>query len=150
MILGDQRRRGRASERVLDDLVVLRRAQQDADRRSLVRLLHIAVERLEVKVQLPEVCGLELADLELEGDQAGQAPVEEHQVDGEVLVPDLDRVLGSDEAEVAAELGDEAAEVAEQRAMEIGLGVTVVQLEELQVVGVLELLDRGGMHLCQR
>ena len=79
-----------------------------------MQLLHIAVERLQVEVQLPEVCGLELADLELEGDQAGQAPVEEHQVDGEVLVADLDRVLGSDEAEVAAELGDEAAEVAEQ------------------------------------
>lgn len=113
-------------------------------------LPHIAVERLEVEAQLPEVFGRELADLELDGDQAAQASVEEHQIDGEVLVPDLDRVLGSDEAEVASELGDEAAEVIEQRAVEIGLGVTVAQVEELQVVRVLELLDRGRMQLCQR
>ena len=79
-----------------------------------MRLLHIAIERLEIEAELPEVFGRKLADLELEGDQAGQASVEEHQIDGEVLVPDLDRILGSDEAEVASQLGDETTEVAEQ------------------------------------
>jgi hypothetical protein len=131
LILGHQRWRGRARERVLDDPVVLGGAQQDPDRRPLVGFLHVAVERLDVEAELSEVSRLELADLELEGDQAGQTPMEEHQVDREVLVPDLDRILGADEAEVAPELGDEAAEIVQQRAVEIGFGVTVAQVEKL-------------------
>ena len=82
-------------------------------------LLHVTVERLDVETQLPEVRGLELAHLQLEGNEAGQATVEEDEVDREVLVADLHRVLGADKAEVATKLGDEPAEVTEQRRMKI-------------------------------
>lgn len=49
-----------------------------------------------------------------------------------------------------AELRDEAAKVVQQRAMQIGLGVAVGQSQELEAVGVLELVLRGGMDLCHR
>ena len=87
LVLGDEGRRQRPAQGVLDDLVVLAGAEQHADRRALVRLADVAVEGLQVELQLAEVLGLELADLELDGDQAVQAAVEEEQVEGEVLPP---------------------------------------------------------------
>jgi len=57
--------------------------------------------------------------------------MEEYQVDGEVLLAHLHRVLGADEAEVATQLGDEAAEILQQGTMKIGLGVVIRQRREL-------------------
>ena len=54
----------------------------------------------------------ELANLQLERDQAREAAMEEHEIDGEVLVAHLDWVLRADEAEVSAQFADEAAQVA--------------------------------------
>lgn len=148
-MLGDEGRRGRTSQGILDDLVVLARTEQDADRWAFVGLLHVAIERLHVEAELAEMLGLELADLQLEGHQAREPAVEEDEVDREVAVVDLHRVLGSYEAKVAAELGDEAAEVPHEGAVEIVLGVAVGEREELEAVGILELVDGGGVDLCQ-
>jgi hypothetical protein len=65
----------------------------------------------------PSPCTLELLGFQLEGDEALQPTVEEHEVDREVLVADLHRVLRADEAEVTAQLGEEAAQVSEQDAV---------------------------------
>ena len=46
-----------------------------------MRLPHVPVERLQVELELPKVFRLELFDLQFEGDQAVQRPVEEEQVD---------------------------------------------------------------------
>ncbi len=51
--------------------------------------------------------------------------VEEDEIDGEVLIADLDRILGADEAEVSTELRDEATEVAQQRTVQIRLRVVI-------------------------
>jgi hypothetical protein len=101
LVLGDQRRRERARQGVLDYLVVLGRAQQNAERWPLVRLLHVAVQRLEIEFQLAEVLGLELANFQFYGDQGIKRPVEEEQIEGEVPAADLQRVLAADVARVA-------------------------------------------------
>jgi hypothetical protein len=64
LILGDQRRRQRAAEGVLDHLAVFAGAKQDPDGRAFVRLADVPVERLQIELQLAEVLGLELSDLE--------------------------------------------------------------------------------------
>ena len=68
LIFGDQGGRERAAEGVFDDLAVFAGAQEDADGGAFVRLAHIAVESLQIELQLAKMLGLELADLELEGD----------------------------------------------------------------------------------
>jgi len=90
-----------------------------------VRFLDVAVESLDVEAQLAAVLGLELAHFELEGDEAREAAVEEDEVDREILLADLYGVLGADEAKIATELGDEAAEVTQDGAVEVRLGVAV-------------------------
>lgn len=114
-----------------------------------MRLFRIAVESLDVEAQLAEVLWQELADLELERDQACEAAVEEDEVDREVLFADLDRVFGTHEAKVATELGDEPAEVLKERTMQVPFGVSVCEVEELEAVGVLELVDRPWIRLVQ-
>lgn len=69
LVLRVERRRDRACERVLDDLVVLRRAEQDAGRRPLVRLLHVTIECLDIERELSQVRGFELLRLQLERDE---------------------------------------------------------------------------------
>ena len=147
LVLGDERRRHGPAQGVLDDLVVLRRAEQHADGRPLVRLLHVAVEGLQVELQFAEMLGLELVDLEFEGDQGVESPVEEEQVEGEVPPADLERVLAADEAEVAAELDQELLELLDQAALQVGLGVAGRQVEELDEIAVLEDARRRGAIL---
>jgi len=74
--------------------------------------------------------------------------VEKDEVYLEVLVTDLHCVLGANEAEVAAELGDEAPKVPQQRAMEVRLRVVAGQRQELQAIGVLELFEGSRVNLC--
>ena len=74
--------------------------------------------------------------------------MKEHEVDRKVLVADLHRVLRADEAEVTAQLGEEASQISEKRAVEVGLGVIGSEAQELDVVGVLELVDGRRVNLC--
>jgi hypothetical protein len=76
--------------------------------------------------------------------------VKEDEVDREVLGAHLHWVLGADEAEVATEFGDEAPELAEERAVKIRLGVVVREAQELEAVGALELAEGRRMGLCHR
>ena len=110
----------------------------------------VAIEGLDVEAQLAEVLGTELADLELDGHEAREPAVEEDEVDREVLVADLHRVLGADEAEVAAELGEEAAQVVEEGAVKIRFGVAGGEVEKLQGIQLLEVFDGAGVQFSQR
>jgi hypothetical protein len=64
-VFGDEGWRQRPAERIFDDFRVLGRAQQDADRRTLVRFLDVAIQRLKVELELPDVLWLELADFQM-------------------------------------------------------------------------------------
>ena len=52
--------------------------------------------------------------------------MEEHEIDGEVFVADLDWVLRANETEVAPELGNESPQIVEKRGVKVGFGVTVL------------------------
>ena len=150
LILGDEGRRDGAAEGILDDLVVLGGAEQDADGGPLVRLLDVAVEGLQVEFQFAEMLRLEFAYLYFESNQGVECSVEEQQIESEIPSADLERVLGADEAEVPPELDEELLELLDQAAMQVGLGVGRGQVEELDQIGVFK--DRGcvGMQFCQR
>lgn len=74
--------------------------------------------------------------------------MEEQQVEGEVALADLERKLGADEAEVAAEFDEEVLEAVEQTAMQVELAVRFRQGEELDQVGVAEDVQGLRMNLA--
>jgi len=55
--------------------------------------------------------------------KAGEAVVEEEEVEFKVLGADLDGVMAADEAEVAAEFDEEILEAFDEGVVEVGLGV---------------------------
>jgi hypothetical protein len=79
-----------------------------------------------------------------------QPPVEEQQIEREIALPHLERVLGAHEAEIAAHLDQEISQPVDQPAVQIALRVMGRQVEELDHVGVLEDAERVGVRLCQR
>ena len=83
-------------------------------------LLEIAVEGFEVEAEFAEVLRLEFLELQLEGDEAVEGAVEEQEVEREVAPADLERDLAAEEAEVAAQLGDEGAQAGECWSVAIG------------------------------
>src|SRR5262245_39888959 len=66
--------------------------------------------------------------------------MEEEQVDAAPLVSDAQPPLTSDEGEVAAELQEERLDLRDERGLQIVLGVLVLEPQELEHKGILELL----------
>jgi len=90
-MLRDQRRRQRPAQGVFHLFLVLARPGQHADGWTLVRLLHVAVERFEIERQLAKMLRLELRDLQFKCDQILQAVMEEQQVEIKSCPPTCNR-----------------------------------------------------------
>ena len=114
------------------------------------KLARVAVEGFEVEPQLAQVLGLETAHLQLDGDQAIEAPVKEQQVECEVPAANQHRLLGTDETKVAAKFDQKRLEPREQPAMQVRLAVFIGQIEEFDHVGVLEDAGGGAVILSHR
>ena len=82
--------------------------------------------------------------------KAGEAVVEEEEVEFKVLGADLDGVMAADEAEVAAEFDEEILEFFNQAAMEIGFGMILGQVEKLNQITVFKDGRGVGMQFSQR
>ena len=115
-----------------------------------MRFFDVAVERFKVEFELAHVFGLKLLDFELDCHHAGEAPMEEKEIEFKILGADLYRVMAADKAEVAAEFDEEILEAFDETAMEVGFGVAFGEVEEFNEIGVFE--DGGGigMQNCQR
>jgi len=72
-----------------------------------VRVAQVVVDPGDVEAELAGVLRDELVDLEFDDDEAGLGPVEEQQVDVEVVAVDLEVVLPTDEGKAMAELKQE-------------------------------------------
>ena len=115
-----------------------------------MRLAHVAAQRFKVEIQLAQVLGLEPIHLELDGHEAVQTPMEEQEVEREVAATHLQRELRTDEAEVAPQLDEEGAKLTEQAAVQVGLCMARLQVEELARVGILESGPScGAMQMCR-
>ncbi len=86
MVYGDQCRRQAATQSVLDHFIVLKGAEEHADRGLFVSFAHVPVERFEVETELNQILRLKAADLELNGDEAVEPPMEEEKIEREVSV----------------------------------------------------------------
>jgi len=126
------------SARLYRTTLSLRPAQSaDADGGGVAVLAtQVALDPGEVEPELAGVLRLEAAYLELDHDEAGLGPVEEQQVDVEVVAVDFEVVLPADEREAVAELEQERLEPRDQGVLEVTFGGGLGEVEEVQDVGV--------------
>jgi hypothetical protein len=76
-VFGDADGFGGVTQGVFDGGLFLALAEDDADGGGLAVFADGVVEEREVELHLADVFGLEFADLEFDGDEAAEPPVEE-------------------------------------------------------------------------
>jgi hypothetical protein len=77
-------------------------------------------------VHLPSIRVRELAELEINNNEASESPVEKQEINSIPLVPDAQSVLAPDKGEIASELKEESLELAEQSVLKVALRVFVL------------------------
>jgi hypothetical protein len=88
----------------------------------------------------------EFADLQVDDDQAAQPAVEQQQVHPVPLAADADALLAGDEGEARPQFQQELLQVTDQGLFQVSLAVLVLEVEELEQVGVADgLLDGDGV-----
>ena len=107
LVRGDQSGRHRPVQSIFNDLVILRRTKQYSNRWLLMRLLHVAVESLQIELEFAKVFRLELDDFEFKRDQAVECAIKEQQIEFKVSSANLDRLMTANVAEVAAKFDQE-------------------------------------------
>ena len=79
-------------------------AEDQADWRVLAGLCPVLAGVVEVEMHLASVGIAELADFEVDNDEAPEPPVKEYEVDAEPSVVDPEPTLAANESEVVAQL----------------------------------------------
>src|SRR5262249_23300453 len=80
------------------------------------------------------------AEFQVDDDEASKRSVKEDQVDPVPRIAHAQSSLSADEREVPAELEEEVLEVADERLLDLGLRIFVLQTEELEYERILDLL----------
>ena len=119
-------------------------AEDYAQRRLFAGLLLVACEPTEVEFHLAFVLGLEVAKFEINGNEALQIPVIEEEVEIEIIGIDLDSLLAGEESEAVAEFQEESFDFPQDGVFKVLFEVAVVEVEEVEDVGIPENHVRGN------
>jgi hypothetical protein len=98
---------------------------------------------VEVEVHLTGVGMGELPPLEIDQHQAPQRPVKQDQIDAIPFGSDPNAFLPRHEGEPVPEFQEKPFEMPHERLFEIRLAVFIVEVEELQQIGIADFVLRG-------
>jgi hypothetical protein len=132
-VLSNERGGEVAAHGVFHDLIILAAAEQNADAGVFVRAFAVAVERLKIEGELAQVLGLKAHRLQLERHQTLQVTVVKEQIKFKILIAHLHADFFADKGEAVAKFHEEFAQIAQQAGLQIGLAVTLGQVEVLRV-----------------
>jgi len=102
--------------------------QQQADRRVVVRLHHLMLVVVHVKIQLRGIFVAESVNLQIDNDVAFQDAVVENKVGLEIVLIDENSLLASLEAETAAHLQQECLQVIQDVRLQLGFRIDFLRL----------------------
>lgn len=142
-VLGDERRREVAVQRIFHDFIILGAAQEDTDAGIFVRALAVTVQCFQIKRQLAHVFRLEAAGLEFKCDQTLEVAVVEEEIEFKILIADLYADFLADKSEAVAEFHEKFPQITQQSRLQIGLAVPLRQIQKIEQIAVLE--DVGGL-----
>lgn len=114
LIFGHADGPGVITQGVFGNYLVLALAQQQADGGAILWMLELGIHRSEVKAQLAQVLGLELAGLELDHHVAAQLEVIEQQIDEELVAAHIQQHLPADEGEACTQFQQKFGDMPDQ------------------------------------
>ena len=128
-----------AIERVAGDGFVFLGAENEADGRIFLRARPMFARIIEIHVHLAGIGVGEPAALEIDDDEAAELAMKEQQIDAIPFVADPETALASNESKIAAQLQKKPLQMQDERFFNVGLGVFVLESEELEHVWVFDL-----------
>src|ERR1017187_9051705 len=99
---------------------------------------YIAVQRLQVEIELAKILRLKLIYLEFKGDKSVKAAMEEKQIKCKIPPANLYGKFRADKAEISAKLQYKILHAVEQGMVKIVFGVLLRQAKKFEGVGILE------------
>jgi hypothetical protein len=126
------------AERIPSDSLVLPRAQNEADRRSLAREGILFPKTIQVGIHLPCVRRDESPQFQVDRDQATKTAVIEEEIEVVRVRADLESLLPRDERESVSKFQHEVGQVFDQVRFEALLGLQGVAAQEIEDVRVLD------------
>lgn len=118
----------------LHGLLVLARAKDKADRCVFALAAFVTIKPGEVDFYLAFVAGVEVADLEFDGDESAQSPMIEEQVEVVVDAVHAHPLLSGDEGEAHSQSEKEGLHLTQDGGLEVLLGVGILKPEEIEQV----------------
>src|SRR6266436_4985879 len=106
--------------------VVLFRAKDQANRRVFVRLRPIFASVVEIEVHLAGIGMGELADLQIDDDEAAQFAVKEKEIDAIPFPANAQPALAADKSKIASQIEQEDFQMPQKRFLEIAFRVFVL------------------------
>jgi hypothetical protein len=98
---------------------------------------------VEVKVHLPGIGVSELAEFEIDQQQAAQAPVIENQVHPIPFITDTQPLLSSPKGEIASQFKQKSLQAMNKCLFQVTLRILILETKEFEHIRFLNLLSRG-------
>src|SRR5262245_63591077 len=90
----------------------------------------------QIKLHLPFIGGLELAELEIDRDEAAQTAMIEKKIDIVILIVDRDALLPCNESKVRSEFHKKTLQLPQDCRLNVFLAVLVLQPQEVEQVWI--------------
>ena len=142
MVLGSEYFVRQIVERVVSFCSSFLGAEDQADRRVFSGFHPVLAGVVEVEVHLASVGIAELADFEVDDDEAPEPPVKEYEVDAEPVVVDPEPTLPSKKSKIIAQFQKKIGEVLNQRFFQFRFGVFILEIEKFENEWILDGLFR--------
>ena len=137
-VVGNADRLGDVAEGVLGDDLVACLAQNQADRRLVIRMAEQIIDYRQVKIDLAGKLGLKGNHLDVDDDVRPKLQVIEQQVDVKVVAADFEVHLAADEGESDAEFEKEITNMLQQTALQLTFLGVVCEGEKVKIIWILK------------
>ena len=111
-------------------------AEDDAECGLLFRFLLMLGEPAKIELHLAFIVGLEVAEFEVDCNEAFESTMVEEEIDIEIFGVDLDADLTAKKREATTELQQEGFELAQDGVFEVFFKIAVFETEEIENVGI--------------
>lgn len=120
------------------DCLIFVGAEDQADRRILFGVRPVLARVIEIEVHLSGVGVRELAELQVDYDQATKTSMKEEQIDAVPFITDAQPTLAADECEVAAQFHQEVLQLVDKRLFQVAFRILILEVEKLQDERILD------------
>jgi hypothetical protein len=140
--LRDADRLLRIAKSVFDEHFIVSLAEYDADARLIVWVFQEIVDGRKIEVHFAGVFRLEVADLQIDNDEAPESRIVKEEIEAEIFPGDFERVLTTEKCETLSEFQEKLPQVFQEAPLDFAFLRIGGDRQKIEVVRILEKLLR--------